>query len=332
MNSIRNQNKTVGSQTGSEISENDEFLYSIWNFFAANLSERTRKNYYNIVKNYIKTVGHTPMKLSEKDAETYFNDLTNRLNSGRLSYSTALMRMSVMRGLCDYIKLKNNREGKSYTNYFKDYILPDTDKTITEEKLPKESELAAVLELAAEYNDDTAYLIFSLVLKCGLTSSEVCSLKTEYLLYDTDECLCIHFPEKKRISRIIKLPSDITQLLLKYISAHRISTGSIFYNKRGTPLKMRDAERLLKKYVNMGISENRVSSGFTLQDMRHAAFKYMLLGGADEAAVAGYAGITTKWMSRYRQIVNERTRQNAADFSTLTIKPSVYDGGGITDK
>ena len=27
--------------------KNDEFLYSIWNFFAASLSEKTRKNYYN---------------------------------------------------------------------------------------------------------------------------------------------------------------------------------------------------------------------------------------------------------------------------------------------
>lgn len=32
----------------------DEFLYSIWNFFAASLSEKTRKNYYNVIKAYIK--------------------------------------------------------------------------------------------------------------------------------------------------------------------------------------------------------------------------------------------------------------------------------------
>ena len=32
----------------------DEFLYSIWNFFAASLSEKTRKNYYNVIKAYTK--------------------------------------------------------------------------------------------------------------------------------------------------------------------------------------------------------------------------------------------------------------------------------------
>ena len=35
----------------------DEFLYSIWNFFAASLSEKTRKNYYNVIKAYIKIPG-----------------------------------------------------------------------------------------------------------------------------------------------------------------------------------------------------------------------------------------------------------------------------------
>ena len=32
--------------------KNDEFLYSIWNFFAASLSEKTRKNYYNVINGY----------------------------------------------------------------------------------------------------------------------------------------------------------------------------------------------------------------------------------------------------------------------------------------
>ena len=31
----------------------DEFLYSIWNFFAASLSEKTRKNYYNVINYYL---------------------------------------------------------------------------------------------------------------------------------------------------------------------------------------------------------------------------------------------------------------------------------------
>ena len=46
----------------------NEFLYSIWNFFAASLSEKTRKNYYNVIKAYIKITGHSPLELTEQNS------------------------------------------------------------------------------------------------------------------------------------------------------------------------------------------------------------------------------------------------------------------------
>ena len=169
-----------------------------------------------------------------------------------------------------------------------------------------------------------AYMIFSLVLKCGLTSSEICSMMTNFILYDSNECLCIHFPEKKRISRIIKLPDDVSQMLLTYLEIHKIADGHIFFNKRGTVLKIRDAERLLKKYISQAKKSNNDFPDFTMQDMRHCAFKYMLSGGASEDDVAKYGGITTKWMHRYRQVVNDSAKLYAADYSTISIKPAVY--------
>ena len=255
----------------------DEFLYSIWNFFAASLSEKTRKNYYNVIKAYIKITGHSPLELTESDTEKYFNDLTEKIQSKRLSYSTALMRMSVMRTLCEYIRVRENNAGRNYINYFKDYILPDENKIIT-----------------------------------------------NFILYDSNECLCIHFPEKKRISRIIKLPDDVSQMLLTYLEIHKIADGHIFFNKRGTVLKIRDAERLLKKYISQAKKSNNDFPDFTMQDMRHCAFKYMLSGGASEDDVAKYGGITTKWMHRYRQVVNDSAKLYAADYSTISIKPAVY--------
>lgn len=175
----------------------DEFLYSIWNFFAASLSEKTRKNYYNVIKAYIKITGHSPLELTESDTEKYFNDLTEKIQSKRLSYSTALMRMSVMRTLCEYIRVRENNAGRNYINYFKDYILPDENKIITADKLPCEDDISTILDLSSKAGDDMAYMIFSLVLKCGLTSGEICSMMTNFILYDSNECLCIHFPERK---------------------------------------------------------------------------------------------------------------------------------------
>lgn len=70
------------------------------------------------------------------------------------------MRISVMRSLCEYIRYRREQQGISYYNYFNDIIVPDQDKTLLEENLPTDSEINALLELAADADDDTAFLVF----------------------------------------------------------------------------------------------------------------------------------------------------------------------------
>lgn len=307
-----------GLKYEKEFTPSDEFLYSIWNFYELTLSARTRKNYYNIVKNYINTVKKDPLSLTREDVNIYYKYLEERIKDNRIAYSTALMRISVMRSLCEYIRHRYNAIGKEYINYFNEIILPDFDKTISDQLLPTEYELNSILEAAK--NDNTAFTIFSLILKCGLTSSEICSLNTENILTDKNGSLCIQFPEKKKISRIIKLPQDISKLLITYIEENKRYNGFVFYNKHNTPLKVRDAERLLKKYIKLCLEKGTIRKEFTLQTLRHCALKYMMIGGCGEEEAAKYCGITTKWMSRYRKVVNDNSKLCSADMSVINIK------------
>lgn len=299
----------------------DEFLNSIWIFFEGNLSLRTKKEYYNVIQGFVKITGKDPLKISQNDVDTYYKYIENRLQSGRLSYSTALMRFSVMRTLCDYIRHKKKLEGHEYINYFNDISMPDIDKTLSPEILPSSGDLNGLLKAAAEAKDDTAFLIFSLVIKCGLTSSEISNLDADALVIDMNDAFCIQFPSRKGLSRIIKLPDDICRLLITYIDSHQIFTGPLFLNKRKNRMKVRDAERLLKKYIENGMHNNDIKKPFTLQSMRHAALKYMLMGGASEKDTARYGGITKKWMSRYRRVTNTNLELNAADLSIIRIYP-----------
>jgi integrase len=175
--------------------------------------------------------------------------------------------------------------------------------------------------MAQKNNDDKAFLLFSLAVKCALTSSELSSLNAEYIVIDAKDRLCIQFPVKNKTSRIIRLPDDISSLLNKYIDDNRIFEGAVFLNNRNTRLKVRDAQRILNRYIEEGIKDNTISHHFTFQDMRHAAFSYMLQGGATEAEVAQYGGITTKWLPRYRQVMNFSDESNTADYSIIQIKP-----------
>ena len=308
--------KTLGKE---ENLFSDEFLNSIWIFYEGKLSARTKKEYYNVIRGFVKVTGTDPLKINQKDVDIYYNYIENRLQSGRLSYSTALMRFSVMRTLCDYIRYKKQSEGQEYINYFNKIKLPDIDKTLLPEVLPASSDLNGLLKAAKDAGDNTAFLLFSLVIKCGLTSSEISNLDAESLVIDMNHSFCIQFPSRNGLSRIIKLPDDVCELLMAYIDSYHIFKGPLFLNKRGNRMKVRDAERLLKKYVQAGIQKNTIEKPFTLQSMRHAAFKYMLMGGADEKETARYGGITDKWMFRYRRVTRTNLELNAADFSIIRI-------------
>ena len=63
-----------------------------------------------------------------------------------------------------------------------------------------------------------------------------------------------------------------------------------------------------------------LNNKFTMQTLRHAAICYMLSGGASKDLVASYAGITTKWITRYDKIINSDTYKQAVDYSIISIK------------
>ena len=319
------ENNQAKSDNNSELT--NEFLYSIWNFFAANLSDRARKNYYNIVKAYVKVTDHTPDELTHSDADKYFNDLVGKMNSGKLSRSTAIMRLSVMKSLCDYIKHRKNMAGQVYTNFFRDYAIPDNQKILSEDAIPTEEEINYLFEKGKKNNDDTFVCILSLVVKCGLTTSEICRITIDSIMTEKKGILCIKIRESKKVSRIIKLPSDVSKIMKKYLKKHDNITVCvdstpkyIFYNKRGTNLKPRDAERILKNYVDQGIYDNVIKKKLTLQSLRHAAIKYMLMGKLSEDEVAAYCGITSKWLPRYERVVSEGNYITSADYSVISIK------------
>jgi site-specific recombinase XerD len=302
----------------------DEFMNTIWIFFESGLSTRTRKEYMAVLNNFCKITQADPLHLHQKDATLYNNELIDRYRSGRLSYSTVVMRISVMRTICGFVRYRQQLHGFDYINYFDEITIPDVDKTINVNQLPSEKELDAIFDIIEAYHDDKALLIYSLALKCGLTSSEICALKVESICCNTNDDLCIQLPSKNYHSRIIKLPKDVATLLDAYISNHEIFTGEIFLNKRKTTLKIRDAQRLLNKYIQIGIDAQKVHTPITFQVLRHCAFKYMLAGGASETEVAKYGGITSKWMSRYKEVVHQYQELDTIDYSMLTIKAPKY--------
>lgn len=220
--------ETTPANIADELS--DEFNSSIWTFYQTNLSARTRKEYLNIIRNFTKLTKTDPLKLTKEAAECYINELNARYTQKKLSYNTLVMRISVMRSLCEYIRYRREQQGISYYNYFNDIIVPEQDKTLLEENLPTDSEINVLLELAANAMM-IRLLVFSLADKMRLTSSEISKLDVEHIVIDVQERFCIQFPPSRKTSRIIRLPKDINDLLQTYIEKYNRIEGAVFYNK-----------------------------------------------------------------------------------------------------
>lgn len=58
----------------------DTFKNTIWIYYETNLKARTRKEYWNVVKNFDKVVGHDPLELSHTDAVTYYEHILNKIS------------------------------------------------------------------------------------------------------------------------------------------------------------------------------------------------------------------------------------------------------------
>ena len=300
-----------------------KFEDEIWIYFQTNLSTRTRKEYWNVVKNFDKVIGHDPMKLTRKEAREYYNYLIERVNLGKLTYNTAVMRLSVMRSVCTFIETYIINHGRKYTNYFDGMSLPEQDKILNKDSIPNAREIDNLLSAALDNNDNKAFLIFSLVIKMGLTNQEICSLDKEFICRDSDNNLCFNMPPKNHIRRFICIPEDIAGLLDTYIKANNIQSGAIFLNMRKTRIKMRDTERMLALYTERLVKQRQLRRHYTMQTLRHAAISYMLLGGATKEETAAYTGVTGKWMNRYDKIVPKDIISSEGNYNIISIKQAV---------
>lgn len=214
-----------------------KFEDEIWIYFQTNLSPRTRKEYWNVVRDFDRLTGHDPLKLTRKEALNYYNTLIEKVNASRLSYNTAVMRLSVMKSVCTFIETYTVNHGRRYVNYFESMSLPEQDKILPKDAVPDAKEIDNLLSAALENNDNKAFLIFSFVIKMGLTNQEICSLNREFICRDKEGHLCFNMPPKNHVSRFLIIPDDLGKLLDTYIEAENIQSGAIFLNLRKTELK-----------------------------------------------------------------------------------------------
>lgn len=293
------------------------FENEIWPMFAKALNTaKSRSDYFAILRDISGYLKKDFLSISDADAQSYFNHLLILSANGKQSIKTIKVKLARMTSVSNFV-LRNSYlfelQQTYLSNPFQKVSLPETDDYLTAKNVPDIDDLNSILHKAEE--NGTLYLILSMMVRCALSAGEICTLKFEDFIQDSNGNVGIEYCYRN-VKRYIKIPEDILKLIQEYIGDMTVSQSAyLFHNRRGNPLRIRDLERLYLKYLP---AEEKPH--FTLSDIRNGSAAYMLVCGASTTEVARYIGIAPEWMRRFDKIVPE-LYVAAVDYTNIRVKP-----------
>lgn len=293
------------------------FLKTIWPAFCQKLkTDDSRNNYKYILDDFMRFTGMSFELCDASQAKAYDEYLVKlEVSEGetRIKHSTHVARISCLRSIADFILKCNFVPG--YDNPFNHIVVKGVEQTIEYQDMPTIEDMEILFQ--ASKNTPMDFLIFLLAGKCGLSTSQICSLKMTDLTMNEDNKLSGLTIRKGKYSHVILLPDDVLSALHTYLNTKEPSE-SLFVNKRHNPLSERDLQRMLKKYLS-SLGDRLYKKNFTISELRHAAVKYMKIGGATDSEIADYTGIATPNMyQRYNKISSDEM-DRAVTYSVLSV-------------
>lgn len=279
---------------------------NIWNIYQETLkSAQSKREYYFALKDVCIYSRKAFLDINHIDAQAYFN----YLRTTRLKASTITARQAKLRSISNFLIRQANLLDieYSYNPFVNINFMPETSFYIDSSHVPDITELDNLLSRASF--DPELYLVLALVIKCGLSTGEICQIRMSDFFLDSIGYPYLKIAFKGK-SRDIKISSDVVDILNAYANLKCPSTY-LFENRNKKPLRVRDLERHYQKLF--------YDVSYTLSDIRNGAIAAMLAQGIPQASVAAYLGITPVWLRRFEPHIPEMGLQ-AIDLNRITIK------------
>lgn len=281
--------------------------------FLCNLKNKDSQKKYISVKNAVESLCNKPfLYLTKKDGLLY-----SKLLLSKYAYNTTCVRLSMLMSLgnfCERTSLTDNTIFSTYTNPFFDLKKNLKNQYYVDETtIPSPQEINDFL---ASCNEPIR-LVTTLIIKCGLTPTDLIHLKFSALKKNEDKTYISLF--KDGYERYVMLPDDALLMIINYITNNGLNNQNfIFCNTRNNPLSLRTLERWYKKECEL------YNFHYTMQDLRNASAAFMLAGGASKKDVTELLGITKKWNDRFDRCQDRIASFNASDYSVINLKPYAF--------
>ncbi|WP_432630624.1 tyrosine-type recombinase/integrase [Brotaphodocola sp.] len=181
--------------------------------------------------------------------------------------------------------------------------------------IPKLEHVDQVLTYFYERDDLTMFVAISTILRCGLTTRELCGLNVGHIFMDADGKKGMIIPDTHRRERKIKIPDDLFDLIVRLIPAQAEKDFPVFRLRR---FEKRLSARMLEHYIKDACEALEIPP-FTMTQLRNLAVASMVQGGAPAQAVSDYLGTDILWITRYDVAVPE-LKDSAVDYHHIYIK------------
>lgn len=292
------------------------FIEDIWPDFSRSLkSKGAKSDYFMLCCDICDFAKKDFLLLTEDDTQSYFDSLLSRQMNGKLSLDTINVKFYRLHSLSKFIGQHQEKYKINYLNPFSYVTIPQISEYIDISHVPTIEQMDAILSQTS--SDARLFLIVSLIIRCGFTVGEICSMRSDSFVQDAAGNYAVRITYRNK-TRFVKLPLDIVALIDDYTTSYAINSGFLFYNNRGNPLRPRDLQRLYASTVSF----DETLPKFTLSDLRNGAAAYMLKCGASGKMVADYIGINPGWIHRYDKVLKE-LQVSAVDYTNIKIVPNI---------
>lgn len=284
----------------------------IWPEFSARFkSSTTEGSYMSDLCEIMELLGKDFLQITKEDTAVYFQEMKAKVDRGELSPATVAKKFRELHSMADFIC--ENRERYRVPDVFQDHFRGYLGHMAGQERYAKcvSAEEADRLLEAAKH-DSTAYTIFVLLYRMGLSSTQICALRPEDItVYENGPYL-----HAKGRRRALYIPEDVLEILERYLSK-RQEGEYLFVNRRGRGLNLMYVSRLMKKYTALaGLPP------FSAEMLRNACAFTLFSYGADEGQVAEWMGTTRTHILRYKNIrYREEITRQAGSLVRLRVEP-----------
>lgn len=286
----------------------------IWPDFITHFkSETTAASYQADIMEIMRYFEKDFLEINKKDVSVYFEHLQKKVEDRNLAPATMAKKLRELHSFADYICL--NREVYQITDSFQDeyeYYLQYAAKQETYTHTIPAEHMDRLLKAAQQ--DLMAYTVLSLLLRVGLSSTEIIRLKAEdFGVFDNGVFVKV---EGRQESCFV--PEDVYKILEMYLFKKE-NAPFLFTNTRGNPLNLMYISRMMKKYTKAaGIPS------YSAESIRNTCGVAMFAYGADSAQVARQMGVTQIQIHRYKNFsYKDDLLRQAGSLVKLKIEPPI---------